>query len=314
MIKTRFGEYNGDSWEEYCQLLLKTKYDSEGYQEMPAHTKGDLGIEGFTRSGIVFQCYCPDEEYDTQKLYEAQRDKLTKDLGKLRKNKKELLRYLGPTKIRQWIFLTPIITNKEIVAHCQNKANEYRGLAELADLLDPEFDVLVKDEGFFIEEILHVKMLMQQRIDYDIQAPEDSEIIDWKNCESTTIKRLFIKISKLFNGHPKQEELTNRYVDIIVRNFIKGQKILDQIKDSQPLLLEKLLRIKNSLEQHIEQEILLSDLEPRSFIRMIQERYKLGLESENFHKLFSYRVNEDLIKEAEADWLVRCPLDFEEAI
>lgn len=60
------------------------KYEVEGYQEMSAHTDGDLGIEGFTRTGVVFQCYCPDEEYDSTKLYEHQRDKITKDLGKLK--------------------------------------------------------------------------------------------------------------------------------------------------------------------------------------------------------------------------------------
>jgi hypothetical protein len=35
---------------------------------MPAHTKGDLGIEGFIRTGVVFQCYCSDEEFDTRRL------------------------------------------------------------------------------------------------------------------------------------------------------------------------------------------------------------------------------------------------------
>ncbi|GMA60380.1 hypothetical protein NZD89_12305 [Alicyclobacillus fastidiosus] len=85
MIRTKHGTYDGDSWEEHCQLLLKKKYDSEGYQEMVAHTKGDHGIEGFTRTGLVFQCYCPDEEYEPGKLYEEQKDKVTRDLNKLQK-------------------------------------------------------------------------------------------------------------------------------------------------------------------------------------------------------------------------------------
>ncbi|MFD2084642.1 hypothetical protein [Brevibacillus brevis] len=310
MIKTRHGEYNGDSWEEFCQLLLKKRYDSEGYQEMPAHTKGDLGIEGFTRTGIVFQCYCPDEEYDTQRLYEAQRDKVTKDLGKLQKNKNELIRYLGDIKIRRWIFLTPLITNKEIVAHCQKKASEFRELLDMKDLLEDDFDVLVKDEGFYMQEIFFVRMILEQKIDINIEAPTEIEIIDWKECQSVAIQRLFGKISKLFEGNPRQEEITNKYVDLMVRNFIKGQKILDELKVNQPILLEKLLRIKNSMEEHIEQELLLTELDPKAFIKETQTKYKVALESENFHKLFSFSLTEDLSKEAEADWLVRCPLDF----
>jgi len=82
MIKTLYGNFDGDSWEGFCQQCLKLKYETDGYQEMPAW-QGDLGIEGFTRSGIMFQCYCPDEDYDPDLLYEKQRDKITADLKKL---------------------------------------------------------------------------------------------------------------------------------------------------------------------------------------------------------------------------------------
>lgn len=85
MIKTHYGTYNGDSLEEHCQAILKMKYEVKSYQEMIAHTDDDLGIEGFTRTGVVFQCYCPDEEYYSTKLYDHQRDKITKDLGKFLK-------------------------------------------------------------------------------------------------------------------------------------------------------------------------------------------------------------------------------------
>lgn len=84
MYRTSYGTYNGDSWEEHCQTFLKIKYEADGYQEMTAHTQGDLGIEGFTRKGDVFQCYCPDGEYESTKLYGHQRDKITKDLNKLK--------------------------------------------------------------------------------------------------------------------------------------------------------------------------------------------------------------------------------------
>jgi len=90
MFKTAYGVFNGNSWEDFCQQCFKIKYEKDGYQEMPATFKGDLGIEGYTRNGILFQCYCPDMEYDPAKLYEAQRDKVTKDLGKILINEKEL--------------------------------------------------------------------------------------------------------------------------------------------------------------------------------------------------------------------------------
>ena len=54
MIKGKYSTYDGNSWEEFCQICLKLKFESEGYQELPAW-QGDMGIEGFTRTGKVFQ-------------------------------------------------------------------------------------------------------------------------------------------------------------------------------------------------------------------------------------------------------------------
>jgi len=36
MIKTIYGSFDGNSWEVFCQVCLKLKYESEGYQELPA--------------------------------------------------------------------------------------------------------------------------------------------------------------------------------------------------------------------------------------------------------------------------------------
>lgn len=116
MFSTKNGRsFNGDSWENFCQLCFKTKYVSEGYQAMPADVRGDLGIEGFTRTGKVFQCYCPDTNTSHIKLYEDQRDKITTDLNKLSKNKNVLPNYLGETIIKEWIFVTPEYSNKDLV-------------------------------------------------------------------------------------------------------------------------------------------------------------------------------------------------------
>lgn len=49
MIQAKYGNFDGNSWEEFCQICLKIKFESEGYQELPAW-QGDMGIEGFTRS------------------------------------------------------------------------------------------------------------------------------------------------------------------------------------------------------------------------------------------------------------------------
>ena len=92
MFKTKYGAFDGTSWEELCQIIFKRRYEDELYQKIPA-SPGDFGLEGFTnRTGRGFQCYCPSTHYDKHELYEKQRDKITTDLNKLKFEATSLLR------------------------------------------------------------------------------------------------------------------------------------------------------------------------------------------------------------------------------
>lgn len=72
MYQTKIASFDGNSWKEFCQQCFRLKYESEGYQFMPA-INGDYGIEGFTRTGIVFQCYCSDNNTDANTLMKPAR-------------------------------------------------------------------------------------------------------------------------------------------------------------------------------------------------------------------------------------------------
>ncbi|WP_053070494.1 hypothetical protein [Alkalihalobacillus pseudalcaliphilus] len=312
MIKTPFGTYNGDSWEEHCQIILKMKYENEGYQEMTAHTNGDLGIEGFTRSGIVFQCYCPDNEYETKVYYNHQRDKVTKDLKKLKTYKKQLLNYFRNIKIKKWIFLTPKIPNKDLIAHCHSKAIELREDDSMKELLDVEFDVLAHDENFYVTEILRAKNILNQKVKFDVEIPSEEEIIDWRQCQSESIITLSNKIEKLFpdSDKEKKQKQVNKYVNIQIRNYIKGQELLNKMQQTYNLSYEKQARIKSTIADHLETESLITDLSPKKFIEKTMEKYRAALIGEKFDEQFEFSVYENLLHEAVASWLIDCPLDF----
>ena len=100
MIKTEYGTFDGDKWESISQICFKQNFREESYQEVKA-TPGDYGIEGFTRTGKVFQCYCPDESYSSAELYEKHRDKITTDLKKLKTYENQLKGFLGDIKSTQ---------------------------------------------------------------------------------------------------------------------------------------------------------------------------------------------------------------------
>lgn len=52
------GNMNGDAWEDLCVRCYRMKYQEQHYVAIPAVHKGDAGIEGYTKSGIVHQrCY-----------------------------------------------------------------------------------------------------------------------------------------------------------------------------------------------------------------------------------------------------------------
>jgi len=312
MYRTSYGTYNGDSWEEHCQTFLKIKYEADGYQEMTAHTQGDLGIEGFTRKGDVFQCYCPDGEYESTKLYSHQRDKITNDLNKLKKYKSQLLKFFQGVKIKRWIFLTPAITNKALIAHCHEKAVEYRKDSSMQDLLDDEFDVLVHDEHYYGKEILQAKQLLKEKISIEVPVPNEQEIINWKQCQTASIIVLDRKIGKVFENRDESSKVqkTNRYIDLQVRNYIKGQEILNHMQQTYSSAFEKQVRIKNSIATHLEGEVLLTDLSPKALLEDALEKYKTALKGENFHDIFEFSVYNDLCHEAIASWLIECPLDF----
>lgn len=193
MIRTEIGDFDGDSWEELCQICFQLKYENEGYQEITAHSNGDLGIEGYTRTGKVFQCYCPDAEYNANNLYEKQRDKINKDLNKLIKNKEELKKYLGNSKIKKWYFITPYYLKKDIVKYCVLKAEQMRKLK--LDILDPEFDVLINGYNFIARELPEAMKIRNIKINVNLEKDISKEDIKkFKESKTTGINNLLKKV------------------------------------------------------------------------------------------------------------------------
>ncbi|WP_342551886.1 hypothetical protein [Paenibacillus sp. FSL R7-0652] len=66
---------DGKSWEALINSCYRMKFQDEHFTEIPAVHGGDAGIEGFTRRGRVYQCYCPERENSDDDLYEHLRTK-----------------------------------------------------------------------------------------------------------------------------------------------------------------------------------------------------------------------------------------------
>ena len=305
MIKAKYGSFDGNSWEEFCQVCLKLKYESEGYQELPAW-QGDLGIEGFTRTGKAFQCYCPDEDYEPQTLYEKQREKITTDLGKLRKNELELKKYMNGISIQQWIFLTPMYKNKELVKHCQTKASDFRNMN--LDILSKSFDVLIYDIDFFAAQIQIVKGTTNNKLEI-LADRDESKDINWKGTNIDLVNNAVTKHGKRIPDSPNKEEKINKLTDFTIGDFLDEQQLVTKWKNLNPNDYEKFLRLISDYEKTVEEMCIINTDDNNHLYERIKQELK-----ERLKQTFPYIEDitlEKLMKGVVADWILRCPINFE---
>lgn len=308
MYKTEYGNFNGTTWEEFCQICFKKKYESDGYQEMPAW-QGDLGIEGFTRTGVLFQCYCPDEEYAPDDLYEKQRDKITKDLKKLVTNEPELKGYLKSIKVKQWIFVTPGYKKKDIVKHCQDKAEEYRNLK--LSILDDDFDVLIYDIDFFATEIPLVLDYKKQKIEINpLTKKSDKEIADWKNKEILLVENAVRKHGqRILESANNRDYKINTLTQHSIEHFLNGNITIKIMREKFPQDYEKFVRVVSLFEKKVTEMCIINTSDNNTLYKQIESELK-GKLKEAFNYIDQITIDK-LTEQVLADWILRCPINFE---
>jgi hypothetical protein len=309
MFQTKIGLFDGKSWEEFCQQCFRLKYENEGYQFMP-DINGDYGIEGFTRAGIVFQCYCPNNNTDSNTLYEAQRDKITTDLQKLARYKEPLKKYFKDCKIKTWIFVTPEYRRKELVKHCRDKAEEYRNFK--LDILDPNFDVLIHDLGNFTREIQFVLNYLNKEL--EIIPEQDSSNhenkLQWKNTQISLVDNANRK-NKLLVGEMAQnlEQKVDKRTNITISNKLEGDSIINTWKVSYPDDYERFLRIVSIIENDVIETCTIStddnNQRYKDFQILVYDRLKVTFPNLSESMLLSLR------NKVMSDWILNCPIDFE---
>ena len=308
MYKTPYGNFNGDSWEDFCQLCFKLKYESDGYQEMPAW-QGDLGIEDFTRSGILFQCYCPDTEYNPDKLYVVQRDKITTDLGKLITYEKELKAYLKNIKVTKWIFVTPEYKKKDLVKHCQEKAEEYRKIT--STILDLKFDVLVHDIEFYSEQIPIFLNFREKKLDIDPKEKKsESDIADWKSKSISLVDNAIKKHKQRIPETAKNiDEKVNSLTQKSVSDFLNGDDMIRKWAEKYQDQYEKFQKVVDQFEKRVEEKCAVADGNSNILYNEIETELRDKIKA-SFNFLDETMIDR-LTSRVMADWILRCPISFE---
>lgn len=299
-MKTTIGQMDGNEWEKYCQKLLRLRYND--YQEVPAQFGGDYGIEGFTRSGLTFQCYCPDEDLTGKNLYEKQRDKITTDINKLIKYAQEISA-LGAGTIREWHFLTPRYNNRQLLSHCRSKESEIRS-KNLATVRN-EFTIYLKTEEDYINERQIYLGIGEHLVHPTSEDPAQEELEKLLTSDNEIVQNIKTKLEKLVPDSMQRRQL----IRDLVSGYVIGQIELETLNEKFPLIYGSVTQIKSANESQLSIRMLSSTDNHSAILHNILKEYEVKL-STDFSDNLSSALIARLSMEAISDWLGRCPLNF----
>ncbi|MCF6442567.1 hypothetical protein L1077_24405 [Pseudoalteromonas luteoviolacea] len=302
MIQTSLGYLDGGSWERLIQSVFKRKY--EQYQEMVS-SPGDFGVEGFVLDkGVFIQCYCPEKEYDTNTLYEKQRDKITEDLNKLKTYSSEILKRVGESKFKTWIFITPTVSKNEILSHVRKKEKMVRDFG--LPFIDEDFIVLVHDIDTYLSEIREIQVAGGRKISFSnnnyhtIKDPVLTTEYD-DNIESKN--RVRSVINQIYN-----EETHQRLNELTKRQYLKGYEILKGIHIQAPEVYSRILKIINQFEDEVEEESSTWQGTPQELISCMKEKLNSRFDRDQQLAKVEYEDLHAITTHMVARWIAECPM------
>jgi hypothetical protein len=296
------------AWENHVQLLIKKRYAHPpgSYQQISATVHGDCGLEGFAVDRTAYQCYSAQECMNSQQLYTKQRNKITRDIGTFIKKETELAEILGDIKIGIWNFVVPYWTDKDLLKHATAKTSEVRTLKLKHADNDFRISVLTADD-FAVEAQLLARIDLYK---FDPQTPSVSteSLSTWMagTANLDLVKNLARKAALIGSG--KSEQSRSRFQGRMAANYIGGNIVLGQLEQELPETYGKVIDFKVQREADLEAESFSTNKVPSEFFESTLRQYRSELV--NIPGI-SPRIAATLANEAVADWLFRCPMDFD---
>lgn len=288
-------------WETHANNLLRERYTSSNYIQIPDIDSGDGGIEGFSMDGQAYQMYCPENAMTVDKLYEDQRDKMTQDVGKFIRNSKIMKSYFGDVKIKRWVLVVPDHKTRRIVSHATKKTAEIK--AENISYVDnSDFRVLVWDRSEFrLEEIRLLEAGLATLKLRPIEVPE-SHLRVFNEGAAEFLDKLAWKLGKL-NDDPSRISAAQCN---LTKSAIISQNMLSELKQDYAEIHERIVSVTSKRAKQLDIEALDSEPKKQKLSYQIQT-LKDQLKTSN--KLHDDNL-EEISKGTVADWLMRCTLDF----
>ena len=220
-----------------------------------------------------------------------------------------MLSYLGGNKIAKWIFVTPGYKKKDIVLHCQEKAKEYRD--KKLDYFEDNFDVLIYDIDFFAEEIPIAINYGNRKLEINLESEQTViEVSDWSKQEIYLVENAVRKNGfRVKVDAPNRDGKINTLTQISIGNFLNGNSIVKTLSETFPKDYEKFVRVVTIFEKQVEAMCIVNEGSSNELYKEIGSSLR-ALLKETF-SYFETSTIERLAEQVMADWILRCPIDFE---
>jgi hypothetical protein len=291
----------GTEWQDFCILLLRKRYDSHDLQEVPDRHNGDLGIEAFSHDGCAFQCYAALEPVNVNDLYESQRDKLTEDLGKLKKNASALEAMLGDIRIKKYVYMVHRNDSRKILTHAATKAAEVRSWG-LSFILD-EFKIVVVTDDYYAAERSAIVAIPAQLVSPDPVA--SLGMAKWINENAPLVKEANRKLT----GVGTTGAALDRYIDALLTQFLEGENALQKLRVKYPEQWRTTTTIKSRKEGRLALDYPATQAAPSEVI--LNVAHDLAAEIIRDAPSISGPLAESMAWAVVADWIMRCPLELQ---
>ena len=228
---------SGEEWQRWANQLLTLHYGPTEYQKVPDNDRGDAGIEGFTFvSGHAFQVYGCEEPLSTSARYEAQRDKITTDIGKFIGNRVVLQRIFGSVRITRWALFVPFFDSKNLVGHASKKTTEVID-AKLPYVADAFRVIICQEDDFHIErdQLLNAS---SNRLWVQADAASTDQVSQWLTSNVGLAETLEDKLRRLPTLQNEQTRQT--FQERVLAWYLEGQAILEALR-KYPEVYEKVI-------------------------------------------------------------------------
>lgn len=300
-MTTVFDHYNGETWEEFCENMLRHHYGPKNFYLVPAKDGGDHGIEFYTSCGTIYQCYFPDPSYDVKTWKTKVQEKINTDLKKLKKDEFEIQKMLNGIIINQWVLLTPRNDSKELNKYCAKKTNEIK--KQVIGFIDKaNFVVKVERDNIFPKSRIFALSVQSGCVHIPIPYISNIQKDTWIN-EHTEFTSNIDRKSEILKPKNKQN-----FKDNIVEKYIQIDTFLDTLRNDYPDLFDLIEDTARAQLCNIEDKYLLSNNIDDSFSISM---YNSNIDFFKKHEKQLSTTNHQILPFGYmAKWIAECNLDF----